>query len=181
MVPAKVEEINLSVDSPTISLGSAAQLHIGIVPADVITEPVALSSSDPGIVYICEDGMMIATGVGTAMITVSAESGISENCEMTVSDTDKILRIPARVKIIDREAFEGSAAAYAVVPNGCNFIGTRAFAECGRLHVIILPSSVSEIAEDSFEDCSYLVLKAPENSYAQEYASLHSIPFVPAD
>ena len=62
-----------------------------------------------------------------------------------------VLQLPADIKQIDAEAFCGSAAEAVVIPEGCFSIGARAFADMPSLHYVVVPESVTKIAEDAFE------------------------------
>ena len=62
-----------------------------------------------------------------------------------------VLRIPAGTKKIEEEAFAGTASQVVIIPEGCETIDTRAFADCLELLYVALPDSVKSIAEDAFE------------------------------
>ena len=59
---------------------------------------------------------------------------------------DTRLTLPASLTEVGAEAFEGSAAAWIRVPNGCGAIGSRAFAGNAALRYLSIPGSVTEIA-----------------------------------
>lgn len=82
------------------------------------------------------------------------------------------LRLPKSVKQIEEEAFAFAASAEEVdVPFGTQTIGSRAFAGSG-LKKIYLPSTVSYIAPDAFDE-GELTIVTPYSSYAMTFADEH--------
>ena len=47
-----------------------------------------------------------------------------------------------------------------------------------KLEQIILPDSIKSIADDAFFGCTLLVMNAKQNSYVEQYAKKHHIPFI---
>lgn len=70
-----------------------------------------------------------------------------------VVDPDKILKLPAKLKKIEKEAFMGVDAQMIVVPKGVKSIDARAFADCPNLLAVIVPDSVKQVADNAFEGC----------------------------
>ena len=88
----------------------------------------------------------------------------------------KVMKLPADLKIVQQEAFRGSAAESIVLPDGCAEIGAKAFAACAGLRRVEIPASVAVIAEDAFEGCSNeLVIVTPKGSAAESFAQAHGI------
>ena len=88
----------------------------------------------------------------------------------------KVMKLPADLKIVQQEAFRGSAAESIVLPDGCAEIGAKAFAACAMLRRVEIPASVAVIAEDAFEGCSNeLVIVTPKGSAAESFAQAHGI------
>lgn len=56
------------------------------------------------------------------------------------------------------------------MPDGCTAIGSKAFANCTGLQLVIIPSSVVNIAEDAFLDCGDPVVMCKVNSCAYSLA-----------
>ena len=89
-------------------------------------------------------------------VCASAESGV--------------LALPDSVAVIGEEAFAGTTSFWKViVPAGATAIESRAFAD-SALAEIVLPASVTSIAEDAFEGCDDLIVAAPRGSYAHGWA-----------
>ena len=61
----------------------------------------------------------------------------------------------AVIEICD-EVFSGGQVEEAIITEGISFIGKRAFAECKKLHQVVLPVSIKEIGDSAFEGCTGL-------------------------
>ena len=59
------------------------------------------------------------------------------------------------------------------MPDGCETIGARAFADSANLRTITIPASVTSIAADAFDGCTDLTIRTPKGSYASRYAAAH--------
>lgn len=64
------------------------------------------------------------------------------------------------------------------IPDGCERIGDKAFAQRAALEMAEIPASVTSIADDAFAGSERLVIVTAEGSYAQTYATNHGIPCV---
>lgn len=83
--------------------------------------------------------------------------------------------LPEMLKTVDEEAFLGARFRSVELPEGMTKIGARAFKNCSRLEQIMIPASVTVIAEDAFEGVSGFVIFCPEGSAAEAYAKAHNI------
>ena len=88
------------------------------------------------------------------------------------------LTLPTALKMIEREAFEGLPIQEVVLPVGLNSIGSRAFANCGSLRLIIFSSASVDIDDEAFEDCEDYFFYAPPGGSVQTYAERRNIPFI---
>ena len=61
----------------------------------------------------------------------------------------------AVIEICD-EVFKGEQIEEAIITDGIAYIGKKAFADCNKLHQVVLPMSIKEIGDGAFEDCSSL-------------------------
>lgn len=95
---------------------------------------------------------------------------------LTRNNTGKLsprkMILPSGLKTIDEDAFEYTAAQEIVIPKGCKTIKSKAFAHSKSLYFVLIPSSVSLIADDAFEGCN-ITICAAENSYAWRWAQDH--------
>ena len=95
-----------------------------------------------------------------------------------VVSAQSVLRIPAMMKQIGEEAFEGVAAQQVVIPAGTLSIGVRAFADCDSLLIAVIPASVNDIAENAFAGTDIAVI-CPADSHAAAWCNSHHIPHNP--
>jgi len=87
--------------------------------------------------------------------------------------------LPAGMKRVEDEAFEGIAAQVVFVPEGVTSIGAKAFAGCLNLWQVYIPKSVTSIADSAFSGAKNLMICGAEGSYAQTYAAGHKLTFAP--
>ena len=65
--------------------------------------------------------------------------------------------LPASLKTIEAESFQGITAVAVIVPDGCEEICSKAFSYCPYLNSISVPAGTT-IAEDAFENCANEVI-----------------------
>lgn len=94
----------------------------------------------------------------------------------------RVFTLPAGLTAIGEEAFLGSAAEKIILPEGCESIGSRAFADCTSLQCLVIPESVTRIAADMLGDTDVrrLVIVTPEGSAAAQWASEHGVCWINA-
>ena len=77
-------------------------------------------------------------------------------------DADRwVLTLPTGLKTIEAEAFAGVHASKIIIPEGCESIGPRAFADCEGLLVVVIPATVKSIDETAFEGSPNAVIQRP--------------------
>ena len=114
----------------------------------------------------------------TSLQTVNLPEGIVEVPYQCFWDCQTLgtIVIPAGTAGISDGAFYNCVLLTSVtVPDSLVSIGKNSFHACGRLETITLPAGVSSIHETAFSDCSWLVLTAPEGSYAAQYGLDHQL------
>ena len=133
-------------------------------------------SSDETVVKVEADRV---TGLKAGTATVTAFCGDCEPVVCTVHVIDdsrvSVLRLPGGLREIGDSAFEGVNATHAVIPQGAVTIGARAFADCPALRMVIIPASVTQIADSAFSGSARVMIKCPAGSYAEQYAEAHHI------
>ena len=105
----------------------------------------------------------------------SAGSAIISCGEIIVSETGYTLNLPASLTEIGEEALAGTGAEGIVVPDGVVTIGSRAFADCGSLVTVVLPASVTYIADDAFSGDEKVTILVHSEGYVSEWATTHGI------
>ena len=94
----------------------------------------------------------------------------------SISFAEDTLVLPASTQVIEDEAFFGTNALSAVIPEGTTTIGQRAFGN-STLKEISIPASVLSIADDAFLNCTGLNVTGEEGSYADEWCYDHLVSF----
>ena len=110
-----------------------------------------------------------------------ASSGVCTDCGYDLfAETAglPVLSLPRDLKVLEKGAFDGSAAASVIVPDGCEAIGDLAFANCPELTIIRLPASVTTISASAFDACKDYVIVAPSGSAAIAFAESNGIQHV---
>ncbi|MCR5138251.1 MAG: leucine-rich repeat protein [Oscillospiraceae bacterium] len=75
--------------------------------------------------------------------------------------------LPKDMTVIEESAFEGIAARYIRIPDGCTTINPNAFKDCRELKFIRIPGSVSLIASTAFTNCSGVYVLGESGSMAE--------------
>ena len=88
---------------------------------------------------------------------------------------EEIFSLPANTRIIEEEAFSGVVSIRTLsLPEGVECIESRAFSDC-EIEEVILPSSLTYIAEDAFEKSIHATVAG--GSYAYEWCIENNIDF----
>lgn len=94
-------------------------------------------------------------------------------CDFSKADTV----FPVGTLEIRNEAYEGTKCSIVLLPDGLKSIGTRAFADCKRLTQIVIPNSVSSIADDAFSGVTNPIIYGAFGSMAQTWATGKGLTF----
>lgn len=124
----------------TVPVGFPMQLAVQTEPADVVSS--AEWAAEPEGALTWEEGMLTASEEGDAVITFNV-NGVSTSCQVHAVRPSKL---PAGLTSLEEQALSGLPIAY-----------------------LELPASLTEIADDAFEDCD-VVLIVYEGSYAEKWA-----------
>lgn len=81
-----------------------------------------------------------------------------------------IVIVPEAVEGLGEEAYMSSGVVCVRLPDGCKYLGSRAFAQCTSLQVIEIPASVMDIADNAFEGSPNVTIVTTNDSYAEKYA-----------
>lgn len=86
--------------------------------------------------------------------------------------------LPESLRVIGPAAFITCTNLETItLPYKITRIEDGAFVNCESLASITIPGSITEIADDAFYNCSNVSIVGVENTYANEYANQHNIPF----
>lgn len=64
------------------------------------------------------------------------------------------LTLPSSINMIEEEAFANLSCQAIIIPEGCTFIGERAFSGGSNLLYVKIPSTVTSYPANAFEDCN---------------------------
>ncbi len=87
VVPIEASQITLSESALAMSVGDTHNLEYEILPDDTTDTSVTWSSSDNNIATV-EDGVITAISEGVAQIKIESINGVSDICELSVSNVD---------------------------------------------------------------------------------------------
>ena len=82
--PVPVTSVTLDTNKMTVKSGEIFKLTDTILPSDATNKNVKWSSTDDSIASVNQDGTVTAHGAGKAIITVEAENGLFDYCEVIV-------------------------------------------------------------------------------------------------
>jgi len=173
-VTARFSELAFEQTAITIPADTRATLCAQAVTTThtYVNEYMTFESSAPDVATVDEDGVVYGVSEGSATITATSYNGLTAACTVTVQ-AGSGLKLPAFLKEIGEEAFAGCSEESVIVPDGCETIGARAFADSANLRTITIPASVTSIAADAFDGCTDLTIRTPKGSYASRYAAAH--------
>ena len=175
-VTARFSELAFEQTAITIPADTRATLCAQAVTTThmYVNEYMTFESSAPDVATVDEDGVVYGVSEGSATITATSYNGLTAACTVTVQGGNGSgLKLPAFLKEIGEEAFAGCSEESVIVPDGCETIGARAFADSANLRTITIPASVTSIAADAFDGCTDLTIRTPKGSYASRYAAAH--------
>lgn len=95
-----------------------------------------------------------------------------------MGEAEPELILPEDLLEIGEDAFAACGTVVVLVPQGCTTIGARAFADNQELIKVVIPSSVTSIADDAFDGSDGAAIYAPAGSEAIAFAKEAGIPFV---
>ena len=87
------------------------------------------------------------------------------------------IRLPAGLRVIEEEAFAGTALKAVHLPERVREIGSRAFAGIQALRFVYIPQSVERIGEQVFEGSCRVTVAATPKSRARAWAAENGVPF----
>ena len=91
----------------------------------------------------------------------------------------KTIVLPEKLQRIGARAFDGcSGLTKLIIPENTKEIESYASAECSNLEEMDIPASVETIDMEAFDKCPKLTIRAPEGSFAAQYARRNAIPLV---
>jgi len=106
--PVLVSSINLSLASVPIELGASSQISVTIFPDNATNKNLIWSSSNTNVLSVSEDGIITATGLGSATITAkSQDQNAIGTIEVTVVDFDYFINANITATITSYNSLTG--------------------------------------------------------------------------
>ncbi len=88
--PTKVTGLTLGQESITLKVNEATSLTVDVQPANAMNQNIYFTTDNSEVAVVTEDGNVIATGVGTAVISaISADGGFAKSCIVDVTERDE--------------------------------------------------------------------------------------------
>ena len=84
----EISEIVLNKTSMELIMGNTEKLTASVMPENADTASLYWSSSDPSVATVDEEGNVTGADVGTAVITITADNGVSASCNVKVYNPD---------------------------------------------------------------------------------------------
>lgn len=154
--------------------GNTYTLNTVILPAETTEDKTVTWASSDTTVVSCGDSDITTHKPGVVTLTVSLNNGMSDSLILVVQDQVLTMELPASLLEIEAEAFSGTSLNYVVCNEGLETIGELAFANSPGLYEIVIPSSVTSIADNAFENCGeILLIYCYSGSEAARYAQQH--------
>ncbi len=94
------------------------------------------------------------------------------------SITAPTFKLPAGLKIIEDEAFEGTAIVFIDLPETVESIGEQAFANITTLRKVNIPERTKQISRIAFAGSNNVIINCFPGSYGRTWAQDNGIPFV---
>ena len=104
----------------------------------------------------------------------------SASCSVKVFPyTNASMVLPDNIRSIEQEAFAGCEAITSIeIPYGPMLtIGEKAFADCQNLKTIVIPATVTRIADDAFGGNTFTRILCQKESAAHIFAVKHNMPY----
>ena len=133
--------------------GSRVWLRVTNLPETSETINVTWTSSNENVVTVSSDGVIRATGTGSATVSASIGNGPAASCQVSVVSSMRTLTLPAGLAEAGYEAFTGTNAEIIILPDGMTTIGDKTFANNRNLRYIVIPDSVNKIGADALSGC----------------------------
>lgn len=106
-----------------------------------------------GLATVCYRVYVDSSGIGYDNNRTTMWKWVVEN----PYDSWSKLTLPASLREIEEEAFEGIAADTVIIPDGVTRIGARAFAD-SRVRLLVIPDSVTDIAPNAFDSVQFIYI-----------------------
>lgn len=109
----EIESINLSTEKTTINKNETAKLNIEIKPQDANKDGITLTSSDPNIIKVDNEGNIYALKGGKATITAKAPNGVTETIDLEVYSKVENMELDIeKITIFEKNSYDLKVSIY---------------------------------------------------------------------
>ena len=123
----------------------------------------------------------VAPGVAKLRLVSDADATKYDECTVVVTPVGAIT-LPGGLTLLDAESLSGTGVTVVVDGGSLRTIGSKAFAACPSLAMVVLDANVQSIATDAFEGCPEgLVLVCTSGSAAETFAKQHDMAYLLMD
>lgn len=171
----------MSTDFVILTTETQQQLSAQLTDPHADLSGLEWRSSAPDVATVSSNGVIIPVAYGKAEITALYNDEYRASCLVFVRDPGMEWHFPARLKVVEEEAFSGDMGLRALDLRSSSItsIGDQAFDGCSNLAYIMLPDAITDIGDHAFRDCPHLTLLCHEGSAAWQYAQRNEIPCLP--
>ena len=100
-VKVEVEEVEMNLESYTLSLADTLQLMAEVKPSNATDKTVIYTSSDESIATVYDSGLVIPKQAGEVTITATTENGKSANTKLIIYQSVEKISLEKRTKTIE--------------------------------------------------------------------------------
>ena len=118
LVPAEAIEINTDGYKTELNILEKIYLSASYLPENAINEEYTWSTDNENVLSVQSYGRVRAIGSGTATVTVTSESGLTDSIEITVKEP---LEIILNENTVDRIGYDGNGSTFKFVPENSGY------------------------------------------------------------
>lgn|GEM_PF-6461898 len=112
----EIDSITIEASKTELVIGEQVRMKLTVLPADAEAE-ITWSSSNPSAATVDANGVVTATGGGSARITAADSSGMSAYCELFVNGNKRLMELNISKKRTDKNHI-GDEWSYSYKVNG---------------------------------------------------------------
>ena len=146
-----VTAVSFSENRVSVPVGGSLTLKANVTARSqsCVNHLVTFASSNDSIATVDEQGVIQGIRKGIVTVTAVSKSGKTAACKVIVGDISNF-----------------------TLPSAATEIESEAFANLANVVIIVIPASVTSIADDAFAG-SDVIIKAPADSFAYHWAESH--------
>lgn len=135
-------------------------------------------STNPAVVSVNGHGYLSAHQTGASRIIATTQSGRHVASFTVIVGLWEDGRFPEALHYLPSEIFSGSDLCYVNLRDSAvTGIGSRAFADCEELRLVLAGSRPIDVAYDAFSGCERLIIACTDEGSVSRYAQDYAIPY----